>query len=147
MVKLFVALLAAAVLAFAAEKSVALKDLPPAVEKTVQDQTKGADIKSISKEMEKGKINYEVETTVNGKHRDFDIDAQGVVTEVEDETAFDSIPPAARAAIQKKAAGGKIGMVETVTRGSVIYYEAGYTDKNGRKHEVQVSPSGAEVKE
>jgi uncharacterized membrane protein YkoI len=105
--KLLVTLLAATLLAGAAEQKLALKDLPPAVQKTVQDQTKGADIRAISKATENGKTSYEIETMVNGKHRDFDIDAQGAVTEVEDETALDNLPPAARAAIQKKAAGDR----------------------------------------
>jgi uncharacterized membrane protein YkoI len=145
--KLLVTLLAIAVVAGAAEKKLTMKDLPPAVQKTVQDQTKGAEIKGISKETEKGKINYEVETMVNGKHRDLDIDAQGAVTEVEEETALASIPAAAKAAIEKKAAGGKIGIVETVTRGSATLYEAAYTAKNGKKHEVLVKPDGTETKE
>ncbi len=38
----------------AAEKKVQMKDLPPAVQKTVQDQTKGAEIRGISSETEKG---------------------------------------------------------------------------------------------
>jgi hypothetical protein len=127
-----VILTAIAVMAVAAEKQVALKDLPPAVQKTVQDQTKGAEIKGISKETEKGKTNYEIETMVNAKHRDFDVNGQGVITEVEDETVLDSLPPAAKAAIEKKASGGKITLVETVTRGGAVSYEAGYTDKNGK---------------
>src|ERR1035438_3603325 len=57
--------------AAAAEKKLQLKDLPPAVQKTVQDQTKGAEIRGISSETEKGKLTYEIETMVNGKHRDF----------------------------------------------------------------------------
>src|ERR1017187_3984288 len=99
--------------AAAAEKKLQMKDLPPAVQKTVQDQTKGAEIKGISSETEKGKLTYEIETMVSGKHRDFLVDAKGAVTEVEDETVIDSIPAAAKAAIEKKAAGGKIAMVET----------------------------------
>ena len=98
--KLLIALIVAALLAGAAETRLAMKDLPPAVQKIVQDQTKGADIKGISKETEKGKTIYEVETTVNGKHRDLSFDASGAVTEIEEETAFASIPPAARAAIE-----------------------------------------------
>jgi len=145
--RLFVTLFAVAVLGGAAEKQVAMKDLPPAVRKSVEVETKGAEIKGLSKETEKGKTIYEVETMVNGKHRDLSLDAQGAVTEVEEETALDSIPPAARAAIQKKAAGGKIGMVETVTHGGATYYEAQYTAANGKQHEVQVKSDGAEVKE
>jgi hypothetical protein len=91
----------------AAEKKLPMKDLPAVVQKTVQDQTKGAEIKGRSQETEKGKTNYEVETTVSGTHRDFLVDAKGTVIEVEDETAIDNIPPAAKAAIEKKAASGK----------------------------------------
>ena len=67
--KLLVTLLVIAVVAMAAEKQLSLKDLPPVVQKTVQDQTKGAEIKGISKETEKGKTSYEIETMVNGKHQ------------------------------------------------------------------------------
>src|ERR1039457_6842351 len=89
--------------AAAAEKKLQLKDLPPAVQKTVQDQTKGAEIRGISSETEKGKLAYEIETMVNGKPRDFLGDAKCAVTEVEDETAIESIPAAAKAAIEKRA--------------------------------------------
>ena len=133
--------------AAAAEKKLQMKDLPAAVQKTVQDQTKGAEIKGISSETEKGKLTYEIETMVSGKHRDFLVDAKGAVTEVEDETAIDNIPAAAKAAIEKKAAGGKIAMVETVTRGSATLYEATYTDKAGKKHEFTVKPDGVETKD
>ena len=85
---------------------------------------------------------------VNGKHRDFDVNSQGTVTEVEDETTLDTIPVLAKATIQKRVAGGKITMVEAVTHGSTISsYEATYTDKNGKKHEVAVKPDGTEVKD
>jgi uncharacterized membrane protein YkoI len=150
MTRTFAIILAIAALggiATAAEKKLQMKDLPPAVQKTVQEQTKGAEVKGISKETEKGNTSYEVETIVNGKHRDFLVDAKGAVTEVEDETAIDSIPAAAKAAIEKKAAGGKIGMVETMTRGSATFYEAAYTSKDGKKHEVLVKPDGTEVKD
>jgi uncharacterized protein YpmB len=131
----------------AAEKKLQMKDLPPAVQTTVQDQTKGAEIRGISSETEKGKLTYEIETVVNGKHRDFLVDAKGAVTEVEVETAIESIPAAAKAAIEKKAAGGKIAMVETVTRGSATLYEATYTDKGGKKHEFAVKADGVETKD
>jgi len=131
----------------AAAAALQVKDLPPAVQKTIQDQTKGAEIKGLSKETENGKTAYEVETMVNGKHRDFIVDAKGAVTEVEVETSLDSIPDPAKAAIQKKAAGGKIGLVETMTRGGATFYEAAYTSKDGKKHAVLVKPDGTETKD
>jgi hypothetical protein len=130
-----------------AAKSLAVKDLPPAVQKTVQEQTKGAEIKNISKETEKGVTQYEVETMVNGKHRDFNVDTKGGLVVVEEETAIDSIPAAARAAIQKKVGAGKLGMVETMTKGADTMYEAAYTGKDGKKHAVLVKADGAETKD
>jgi uncharacterized protein YpmB len=128
-------------------KSLAVKDLPPAVQETIQEQTKGAEIKNISKETEKGVAQYEVETMVNGKHRDFNVDTKGGLVEVEEETAIDGIPAAAKAAIQKKVGVGKLGMVETVTKGADTMYEAAYTGKDGKKHSVLVRPDGTEIKD
>src|ERR1039457_3195539 len=82
--------------AAAAEKKLQMKDLPPAVQTTVQDQTKGAEIRGISSETEKGKLTCEIKTVLNGKHGDFLGDAKGAVTEVEVETAIESIPVAAK---------------------------------------------------
>jgi uncharacterized membrane protein YkoI len=142
-----IAIASLAGLATAAEKTLQVKDLPPAVQKTVQEQLKGAEIKAISKETEKGQTQYEVETIVNGKHRDFNVDAKGGLIVVEEETTLDSIPVAAKAAIQKKVADGKLGMVEIMTKGGATFYEAAYTSKDGKKHEVLVKPDGTETKD
>ena len=60
---------------FAAETPVQMKDLPAAVQKTVQEQTRNAKLNGLAKEVEDGKTFYEAETTVNGKSRDVLIDA------------------------------------------------------------------------
>ena len=129
-----------------AEKTLALKDLPPAVQKTVQEQLKGGEIKTISKEKEGGVMQYEVESMLNGKHRDFNIDAKGNLVVVEEETSIDSIPAAAREAIIKKVGTGKLNMVEVVTQGGQTSYEAGFTSKAGKKAEVAVNPDGTAKK-
>jgi hypothetical protein len=128
-------------------KSLAVKDLPPAVQKTVQEQTRNAEIRNISKETENGVTQYEVETMVNGKHRDFNVDTKGGLLAVEEETAIESIPAAAKAAILKKVGSGKLGIVETVTKGADTMYEAGYTGKDGKRHAVLVKPDGTETKD
>jgi hypothetical protein len=129
-------------------KSLQVKDLPAAVQKTVQDTLKGAEIKNISKEVEKGVTQYEVETMLNGKHRDFNVDAKGKLIVVEEEVDIAGIPAAARTAIQKKAAGGKLGMVESVSKGDgVTLYEAAYTTKAGKKSAVLVKADGTETKD
>ena len=128
--------------ALAAETSVKMKDLPPAVQKTVAEQTKGAQIKGLSKEIEKGKTMYEVETVLNGKARDLLIDANGGLVSVEEPVAMDAIPAAAKAAIEKLAAGGKVKSVESVTKGRVVSYEAVIV-KGAKKSEVVVAADGS----
>jgi uncharacterized membrane protein YkoI len=130
----------------AAPKSLDLKTLPPAVQNGIQAETKGATIKNISKEVEDGKTQYEVETTVNGKSRDLTFDSAGTTIEIEQEVTLDSIPAPVRAAIEKKTAGGKITKVETVTRGKTTTYEATFTTKAGKTSEVAVNADGSVAK-
>jgi uncharacterized membrane protein YkoI len=129
------------------EKTLALKDLAPAVQKTIEAELKGGEIKSIGKETEHGVAQYEVETMLNGKHRDFNVDTKGKLLLVEEETLIDSIPAAAKAAILKKVGDGKLGMVELFVRGGETMYEAAYTTKAGKKHEVLVKADGTETKD
>jgi uncharacterized membrane protein YkoI len=128
-------------------KSLQLKDLPARVQNTVQETLKGGEIKNISKEVEKGVTQYEVESMLGGKHRDFNVDANGKLLVVEEETDLASIPAPAKAAIEKKAAGGKLGMVESVTKDGVVIYEASFTSKSGKKGSVLVKPDGTETKD
>jgi hypothetical protein len=135
--------------ALAAEKSLQLKDLPPVVQKTIQDTLKGGEVKNISKETEKGVTQFEVESMVNGKHRDFNVDTKGTLLVVEEVTSIDAIPAAAKAAILKTVGTGKLGMVETVSKpGKNVLYEAAWTTKAGnKKMAVLVKADGTETKD
>lgn len=130
-----------------AQKKLTLNDLPAPVQKTVQGELKGGEIKNIDKETERGVAQYEVETMLNGRHRDFEVDVKGNLLVVEEETAIDSIPAPARVAILKKVGDGKLGMVELFKRGGETMYEASYTTKAGKKHEVLVKADGAETRD
>jgi hypothetical protein len=136
---------ASAVLCFAA-KSLALKDLPADVQKTVQAELKGAEIRNIGKEIEQGVVQYEVETMLKGKHRDFNVDTKGKLLLVEDETAIEVIPAPAKAAMLKRVGAGKLGVVELFIRGETMY-EAAYSGKDGKKHKVLVKADGTEAKD
>lgn len=133
--------------AAAPAKKLELKDLAPAIQKTIQDEAKGAEIKNIGKETEDGVAQYEVETMLNGKHRDFNVDTKGKLLLVEEETTMDSVPAPAKTAILKKVADGKLGMVELFKRAGETMYEAGYTSKDRKKHEVLVKADGTETKD
>jgi len=143
-----VAVLVAAAVAAAqdAEKPVAMKDLPPVVQKAIQAETKGATVKGLSQEVDGGKTYYEAETAVNGHGRDLLFDASGALVEVEEEVKLETLPPAARAAIEKSAKGGKLEKLEKLTKGKAISYEAAIA-KAGKTTEVRVNPDGSPAKE
>ncbi len=126
-----------------ADTAVKMEDLPPAVQKAVKEQTKDANLVGLSKEREKGKTFYEAETKVSGKTRDLLFDASGAVVDVEEEVDLASIPAAAKAAIEKKSAGGTIEKVESVTHGQVVSYEAAIKTKAGKKIEYSVNADGS----
>ena len=129
-------------------KSLKLADLPAAVQKTVQANLKGAEIRNIGKEKEDGVEQYEIETVLNGKARDFNVDSKGALLLVEEATTIEAVPAAAKATIMKKAGDGKLGVVETFAKtGQPMMYEAAYTDAKGKKHEVLVKADGTETKE
>lgn len=90
------------------EKHIKRRDLPPAVAKTVQDQSRGATIRGFSEEHENGKTFYEVELTVNGHSKDVLMDADGVVVEVEEQTRLEDLLPAVREGLSAKAMDRKL---------------------------------------
>jgi hypothetical protein len=135
-------------LGIASAAKLTLKDLPPAVQKTVQDNLKGGEIKTISKETEHGVTQYEIESMLDGKHRDFNVDTKGTLVAMEEETSIDGLPAAAKAGIMKKVSDGKLGTVEMLTRpGKETLYEAAFTTKAGKKSSVLVKADGTSTKE
>ena len=120
-----------------------LESLPVAVQKTVKAETQNATIVGIVKEKENGVTQYEVETKVNGKVRDFNVDEKGALLVVEEEAALESFPAAAREALMKKVGTGKVTLAETVKKGAVTYYEVGFTNKAGKKSEIAVNADGS----
>jgi uncharacterized membrane protein YkoI len=131
-----------AAVVFAADKKIQAKDLPPAVQKAVQDATRGATIKGYAREVEGGKPMFEVETTVNGHSRDLLFDASGTLVEIEEATNLDAVPAAVRTALEAR---GHVLTVEQVTKGKTVTYEA-TVEKNGKKSEVAVNSAGKPVK-
>jgi hypothetical protein len=129
-------------------KALQLKDLPASVQKTIQETLKGGAVKNIAKEKEDGIEQYEIESTLNGKSRDFNVAADGRLLVVEEATTLDAIPAAAKAAIQKTVAGGTVTTVETFAKpGKPLLYEAAYKDAKGKRHEVLVAADGKTAKD
>ena len=130
--------------AFAQETKVHFKDLPPVVQAAAKAQSKGATVKGYSKEIEKGKTEYEVQLLLDGRKRDVSISPDGKVLETEEVVAFSSVPKQAQDAIKQEAGGAKVEKVEMVTSDRPTVYEA-LVRQNGKKHEIKVLQNGDRV--
>ena len=135
----------AAVLATTAgaqEKRLKKADLPPAVQKTADEQSQGATVKGYASGKENGRLQYEVELVVDGHSKDVTIAPDGKVLEIEEEVALDALPAAVREGLQRKAGPGEITKVESISNhGSLVAYEAHVTS-GGKRSEIQVGPDG-----
>jgi hypothetical protein len=124
------------------EKKIKRSSLPPAVEKTVAEQSEGATIRGLSKEQEKGQTFYEAEFLIDGHNKDVLMDETGVVVEIEEQVPLESLPPAVKDGLQTLAGRDKILGVESLTKkGRLVAYEAKVLS-NGKKSELQVGPDG-----
>jgi uncharacterized membrane protein YkoI len=129
----------------AQEKKIKRSQLPPAVEKTVAEQSQGATIKGFSTEIEKGKRVYECEMTVNGHGKDILIDTKGNVIEVEEEVTMDSLSQTVKDGLTKAAGTGTITKIESLTKnGTLVAYEA-VVKRGTRRSEIQVGPNGEKL--
>ena len=126
----------------AQERRVKRSDLPPAVQKTADEQSAGAKVRGYSTEVENGQVEYEVAMTVRGHGRDVTIAPDGSVLEVEEEVALDSLPEAVRTGLRQLAGSGKITKVESLTKhGALVAYEA-QVRTGAKRSEVQVGADG-----
>jgi uncharacterized membrane protein YkoI len=130
---------------YAADQKISLKDMPPAVQQAVMEQSKGATVRGYAKEVEDGTTSYEAELTVNGRAKDISFGADGKVLAVEEVVTVESIPAPARAAIQKAVGTGELNQVESVTERGTTNYEAAIT-RGGKKSEVKVDATGKAVR-
>ena len=130
-------------LTFGAETKMKPEELPSAVKSALREQRKGATVLGASSERENGRMTYEVQTRLAGKSRDLTFSGDGSLLEIEEEVDLDSLPMAAKEAIQKRSAGGVIRKVESVTHGSSTSYEADVKSKTGKRQEVAVNADGS----
>lgn len=124
------------------EKKVTMKDLPEAVRKTVQEQSKGATLRGLAKEVEDGKTFYEAELKVNGHNKDVLIDPSGAVVEIEEQVALSSLSAEVQATIKKSAGKGKITAVESITKNNTLEAYEAHVTKAGKRSEIKVAPDG-----
>jgi uncharacterized membrane protein YkoI len=129
--------------ASAQEAKISLKNLPDAVRATVEAETKNATLKGISKETEKGKTVYEVESLVDGRTRDLMIDAAGKVYLVEEQLDAANAPAPVRLALE---AHGTIVRLESVNQHGTTTYEGQVKTKAGKKVTMELDAAGKPLK-
>src|SRR5258708_10984913 len=98
----------------AAEKRISRADLPAPVRKTADEQAKGATARGYSKDIEDGKVEYEVQAVVNGQNKDITIAPDGNLIEIEEQVSIDALSSKVRSGLIAKAANGKITKVESL---------------------------------
>jgi hypothetical protein len=134
--------LCCALTAFGQEKQLKKSELPAAVQKTADEQSKGATVKGYSRENENGMVAYDVALMVNGHSKDITMDGHGNVTEVEEEADMKSLPAEVLVGLQKRAGEASIGKVESLTKqGTLVAYEA-QIHIGKKRSEIQAGPDG-----
>jgi uncharacterized membrane protein YkoI len=129
----------------AAEKRISKKELPPAVQKTADEETQHAAVRGYSKDTENGQLEYEVQMVTNGHTKDVTIAPDGRVLEIEEEVRMDSLRPEVRSGLEAQAGMGKITKVESLTKhGAIVAYEA-QVSTSGKHSEVQVGSDGKDL--
>ena len=136
---------ATAVLAQESEQPVKMRDLPPVVQATAREQIKGAIVRGFSREVKDGQTFYEVGLKVKGHSKDVLIDSEGKVVEVEEQVALASLPQPAKAEILKQARGGRILMIESVTKNNTLTGYEAHVKTGGKISEIKVTPEGAPI--
>jgi uncharacterized membrane protein YkoI len=126
----------------AAERRISKADLPAPVQKTADEQAKGATVRGYSKDIENGRVEYEVQTIISGHSKDLTIAPDGTLLEIEEQVNIDALSLKVRSGLIAKAANGKITKVESLTKhGKIVAYEAQVLTA-GKRPEVQVGPDG-----
>jgi hypothetical protein len=130
----------------AKEQRVRLAQISAPARATVEKITVGGKVDQIDKEVERGKVVYDVEATLGGKHVEYLIaDADGEVLGTEVSIAYREVPKSVRAAAEKyfDSAYG-LTVMKGVEYGETHYEIEGL--KNGKKVEATFDPSGKKRK-
>jgi uncharacterized membrane protein YkoI len=142
LVSLFILVLATAASTIGQEKLIKKADLPNAVRKTAEEQTRGATVRGYTEDTEDGKLEYEIELLIDGHTKDLTIDPSGTLVEIEEQVVLDKLPTEVREGLHKKIGNGRITKVESISkRGKLVAYEAQVLT-GGKRSEVQVGPDG-----
>jgi uncharacterized membrane protein YkoI len=133
-----------------AEK-IALDKVPQKIMTAVMTRFPGAKLRSVEKEVEDGKVVFDVELTHQGRKYEMDIKEDGTIVEIEKEVAAKDLPKAVTTTLKStypKATIKEIMEVNKVngTQETPDHYEVVLTTADGKTLEVEVSLTGKILK-
>ncbi len=138
-------------LSLAADK-IDLDKVPEKIMSAVKARFPKAELKSVEKELEDGKVVFDVELKVNGRKYEMDILEDGTVAEIEKEVDIKDFPAAGVKAIEAKYPKATIKEIMEVNpvkdkKETPDHYEVTLALADGKSKEVIVSLDGAKVSE
>src|SRR5262245_60395511 len=128
------------------ETKVSLNQMSPAARQTLERVTSGGTIEKIEREVERGRVVYDAEATVGGKHVEYVIgESNGEILGTETEIELSQLPEPVRAAAGKYfGTSSNLKAMKDVEYGETKYEIEG--KKNGKMTEVTFDPNGKTVR-
>ena len=115
--------------------------LPKALNSVFKTAYPKAEIKAVSKEIEKGVTYYEVESIDGKQKRDILYTADGKVAEIEEAIDLSTLPESVKQTLDKEFAGAKMLKAEALTKDDRKSYEVKIQLK-GKKKEIAFDATG-----
>jgi len=128
-----------------AQTQAAKPGLPSAISKAFRQSYPGATMLAFSREREKGRIIYEVESRDGSIRRDLLYSLTGKVLEIEETIPATELPVPVRSALDSTAPGATISRAERVTRDGAVTYELTIRVQS-RRRSLSLDPAGRPVK-
>jgi uncharacterized membrane protein YkoI len=132
-------------------KKITFDQAPKAVQDAVKARFPGAEVTSVEKETEDGKVVYDIELKHQGRKYEMDIHEDGTVIEIEKEIALKDVPEAVTKAVEAKYPKATIKEVMEVNKvkgkdEKPEHYEVTIETADKKTQEVIVSLDGKSVK-
>jgi len=123
------------------DKPVRQSDIPAPVIAAFHKTFPAARIRGTSKEVERGKTYYEIESMDGTRARDILYLADGTAVEIEETVAAQSLPAAVRDAVTREFRGSDVTKAERTTKGTAISFEI-LVRRGAQRGSVVVDPAG-----
>ena len=138
---LFACAIGASAASALADETVALSDVPSAVQKTIQSQGADGKMGDITKSAEDRDTVYDVDLTAkDGSERDFTVAQDGTLLSVE--VALDETPAAVQDTIRSELSGGSVESVDKNLDDADVSYDIEGAGKDGKEMDFTVDDDG-----